>query len=145
MTDGYYDFKMDLWGYGCILFEMIMKCPLFGGKNELDQVNRIHNVLGTPPAYILEKFKSKASHMEFDFPPKRGSGLEKLMPNVSRDTIDLLYRLLAYDPADRITADEALKHEYFAELHDLSNSRDFRSTLFMKFSESDTMHNEQTP
>jgi renal tumor antigen len=128
MTDGYYDFKMDLWGYGCILFEMIMKCPLFGGKNELDQVNRIHNVLGTPPAYILEKFKSKASHMEFDFPP-----------------IDLLYRLLAYDPADRITADEALKHEYFAELHDLSNSRDFRSTLFMKFSESDTMHNEQTP
>jgi renal tumor antigen len=83
--------------------------------------------------------------MEFDFPPKRGSGLEKLMPNVSRDTIDLLYRLLAYDPADRITADEALKHEYFAELHDLSNSRDFRSTLFMKFSESDTMHNEQTP
>jgi renal tumor antigen len=53
MTDGYYDFKMDLWGYGCILYEMIMKCPLFGGKNELDQVNRIHNVLGTPPAYIL--------------------------------------------------------------------------------------------
>jgi renal tumor antigen len=48
MTDGYYDYKMDLWGYGCILFEMITKYPLFPGKNELDQVHKIHDVLGTP-------------------------------------------------------------------------------------------------
>lgn len=53
MTDGYYDFKMDLWGYGCILFEMITKCALFPGKNELDQVHKIHSVLGTPPTYVL--------------------------------------------------------------------------------------------
>lgn len=68
MTDGYYDSKMDLWGFGCILFEMITKCALFPGKNELDQVHRIHNVLGAPPAAVLEKFKARATHMEFDFP-----------------------------------------------------------------------------
>jgi renal tumor antigen len=33
MTDGYYDFKMDIWGYGCVLFEMIAKYPLFSGEN----------------------------------------------------------------------------------------------------------------
>jgi renal tumor antigen len=33
MTDGYYDYKMDIWGYGCILFEIITKDPLFPGKN----------------------------------------------------------------------------------------------------------------
>ena len=48
MTDGYYDHKMDIWGFGCVLFEMITKYPLFPGKNELDQVHKIHNILGTP-------------------------------------------------------------------------------------------------
>lgn len=49
MTDGYYDYKMDIWGYGCILYEIITKDPLFPGKNELNQVHKIHNILGTPP------------------------------------------------------------------------------------------------
>lgn len=53
MTDGYYDFKMDLWGYGCILFEMLTKRPLFPGNDELDQVHKIHNILGTPKPQVL--------------------------------------------------------------------------------------------
>ena len=48
MTDGYYDSKMDIWGYGCVLFEMIAKYPLFNGKGELDQIHKINKVLGTP-------------------------------------------------------------------------------------------------
>ena len=53
MTDGYYDYKMDIWGYGCILYEIITKDPLFPGKNELNQVHKIHNVLGTPAPEVL--------------------------------------------------------------------------------------------
>jgi renal tumor antigen len=48
MTDGYYDYKMDIWGYGCVLFEMIAKHPLFNGVDELDQIHKINKVLGTP-------------------------------------------------------------------------------------------------
>lgn len=48
MSDGYYDFKMDIWGYGCVLFEMIAKMPLFNGVDEMDQINKINKVLGTP-------------------------------------------------------------------------------------------------
>lgn len=33
MTDGYYNHKMDIWGYGCVLFEMVSRYPLFNGKN----------------------------------------------------------------------------------------------------------------
>ena len=36
LTDGYYDFKMDVWGAGCVMFEIIMLFPLFPGNNELD-------------------------------------------------------------------------------------------------------------
>ncbi len=47
---------------------------------------------------------------DFNFPQRKGIGFEKLLPNGSRDLIDLLQKMLAYDPADRITAKEALKH-----------------------------------
>lgn len=117
MTDGHYDYKMDLWGIGAVMFEIISLFPLFPGDNELDQVHKIHNILGTPDPKVLERFAKHATHMEFNFPPKKGTGLEKLLPNATKDCIDLLYRLLTYDPLKRITADEALRHEYFKEFH----------------------------
>lgn len=75
MTDGYYDYKMDIWGYGCILYEILTKEPLFPGKNELNQIHKINHLLGTPPPEVLERFRSQASHMEFNFPAKKGIGL----------------------------------------------------------------------
>lgn len=54
--------------------------------------------------------------MEFNFPVKKGSGLEKLLPSVTKDYLDLLHKLLIYDPNDRISADEALKHPFFSDL-----------------------------
>ncbi|KAA6374773.1 MAG: putative MAPK/MAK/MRK overlapping kinase, partial [Streblomastix strix] len=48
LTDGYYNYKMDIWGAGCVLFEILMLYPLFPGSDELDQIHRIHAVLGTP-------------------------------------------------------------------------------------------------
>ena len=97
------------------MFEIFSLFPLFPGKNELDQVHKIHNILGTPDPKVLERFAKHASHMEFNFPQRKGTGLEKLIPHASKDCIDLLYKLLTYDPVKRITAEEALQHEYFKE------------------------------
>jgi renal tumor antigen len=36
LTDGYYGYKMDLWGVGCVLFEVLSLFPLFPGNDELD-------------------------------------------------------------------------------------------------------------
>jgi len=49
LTDGYYGYKMDIWGAGCVFFEILSLFPLFPGNNELDQINKIHNIMGTPP------------------------------------------------------------------------------------------------
>ena len=90
---------MDIWGFGCVLFELITKKPLFPGKDELDQVNRINNVLGTPKSEVLDRFRSQASHMEINFPPKKGIGIDRFLPNgCPNDLRDILFRLLAYDP-----------------------------------------------
>lgn len=113
MSDGFYDFKMDIWGYGCVLYEMVAKDPLFNGVNELDQIHKINKVIGTPSQELVEFFISHSSHMgkdDFSFTKKKGIGFERLLPSAPRDLIDLLYKLLAYDPQERITAKEALKH-----------------------------------
>jgi renal tumor antigen len=76
---------MDLWGVGCVLFEVISLFPLFPGNNELDQVNKIHNILGTPDDNLLAKFQKYATHMEFNFPKTEGSGINKLIPHASSE------------------------------------------------------------
>jgi renal tumor antigen len=65
LTDGYYNYKvryfnnrlMDMWGVGCVYFEVITLFPLFPGDNELDQITKIHNILGSPPPEIVNQYK----------------------------------------------------------------------------------------
>ncbi|XP_069594048.1 MAPK/MAK/MRK overlapping kinase isoform X3 [Ranitomeya imitator] len=53
--------------------------------------------------------------MNFDFPPKKGSGIRQLLPGISPDSISLLSAMLEYDPDDRFSAMKALQHPYFEE------------------------------
>ncbi|XP_054909175.1 MAPK/MAK/MRK overlapping kinase-like isoform X2 [Poeciliopsis prolifica] len=115
LTDGYYTQKMDVWSAGCVFFEILSLNPLFPGSNELDQVAKIHNVLGTPDQTLLQKFKQSRA-MQFNFPPKKGTGISRLLPSCPAPAISLLYQMLAYDPDERISADTALKHTYFREI-----------------------------
>lgn len=124
LTDGYYNFKMDLFAAGCVWFEIVALFPLFPGQNEMDQIQKIHNVLGTPPAELLaRKFKRNASHMDFNFPEKKGTGIERLVPHADVDLIELMKKLIRYDPDERILARQALKDAYFKELRDAEKER----------------------
>jgi serine/threonine protein kinase len=118
LTDGYYSYKMDIWGLGCVFFEIMSLYPLFPGTNELDQVAKIHQIMGTPGPELLAHFQKKSSHMDFNFPAQDGTGLEKMLNHVVPECIDLLYKLLAYKPDDRVSARQALRHPHFRELRD---------------------------
>ena len=85
LTDGYYGYKMDVWGVCCVFFEVLSLFPLFPGTNELDQIHKIHNILGTPEASLLDRFQKHATHMEFDFPPKKYTGISTLISHVSKE------------------------------------------------------------
>lgn len=50
-----YDLAIDMWSLGCILVEMHTGEPLFSGSNEVDQVNKIVEVLGLPPKHVLDQ------------------------------------------------------------------------------------------
>uniref|UniRef100_A0A493U4I2 mitogen-activated protein kinase n=1 Tax=Anas platyrhynchos platyrhynchos TaxID=8840 RepID=A0A493U4I2_ANAPP len=57
LTDGYYSYKIDMWSAGCVFYEITSFQPLFPGSNELDQISKIHDVIGTPAKKTLNKFK----------------------------------------------------------------------------------------
>ena len=50
-----YDLAIDMWSLGCILVEMHTGEPLFSGANEVDQMNKIVEVLGMPPKHVLDQ------------------------------------------------------------------------------------------
>jgi len=127
LTDGYYSYKMDIWGLGCVFFEIMSLYPLFPGTNELDQVSKIHQIMGTPGPELLAHFQKKSSHMDFNFQPCEGTGLEKMLSHVVPECIDLLYKLLAYKPDDRVSARQALRHPHFRELRE-REKRDQKQT-----------------
>jgi len=124
LTDGYYNFKMDLFAVGCVWFEVVALFPLFPGQNEMDQIQKIHNILGTPPAELLaRKFKRNASHMDFNFPDKKGTGIERLVPHAAPELVELMRKLLRYDPDERILSRQALKDPYFRDLRHAEKER----------------------
>ncbi|XP_057174626.1 MAPK/MAK/MRK overlapping kinase isoform X2 [Ursus arctos] len=112
LTDGFYTYKMDLWSAGCVFYEIASLQPLFPGANELDQISKIHDVIGTPAEKTLTKFK-KSRAMSFDFPFKKGSGIPLLTASLSSQCLSLLHAMVAYDPDERISAHQALQHPYF--------------------------------
>jgi len=107
---------MDIWGLGCVFFEVLSLFPLFPGNNELDQIHKIHNILGTPPKEILDYFQKFSSQMDFKFPSKEGTGISKLIPHVSKECKEFITKLLAYNPDDRPTARQALNSSYMKDL-----------------------------
>ena len=107
---------MDIWGVGCVFFEMLSLFPLFPGNNEKDQIHKIHNILGTPPREILDNFRKYASHIDFNFPSVVGTGISQLIPHVSPECQELISKLLIYNPDERLTTRQALNSPYFKDI-----------------------------
>ncbi|XP_064402530.1 MAPK/MAK/MRK overlapping kinase-like isoform X2 [Halichondria panicea] len=120
LTDGHYDHRMDMWSVGCVVYEITSLRPLFPGTNEVDQVALIHQVCGTPSPTVLQKFrKHQSRHMEFNFPRQYGKGIAgPYMKHASKQCCDLVTQLCAYDPDERLTAKQALRHPYFKDLRE---------------------------
>ncbi|EDO43671.1 predicted protein [Nematostella vectensis] len=107
-----YSCPIDVWSIGTIFAEMVTKRPLFHGDSEIDQLFRIFRILGTPTE---ETWKGVTSLPDYKptFPKWAGDGLKKAVPQLDSDGLDLLKKMLIYDPALRISAKTSLKHPYF--------------------------------
>jgi serine/threonine protein kinase len=113
----HYSPAVDMWSIGCIFAELVMKEPLFAGDSEIDELFKIFRILGTPSEATWPGV-SELPDYKPNFPQWARKDLATL-PKLARlepAGIDLLARLLEYDPAKRISAKKALAHPYFADV-----------------------------
>lgn len=132
--------EMDMWSVGCILAELIAGAPIFGGKDYVDQIARINNVLGSPSEAVLDKIGSERAKTYIkSLPNMPAVPLEKLYPNANPEALDLVSKLLTWDPDQRLTAQEALQHPWLKAYHE-SNARWQPPQPFDKFAEVELIH-----
>ncbi|XP_015594479.1 probable serine/threonine-protein kinase DDB_G0268078 isoform X2 [Cephus cinctus] len=124
LTTGFYGPKMDVWATGCVFYELLTLKPLFPGANEVDQITKIHAILGTPHSRVVAKFRRhKSRNCEYFFPSKAGSGVCNLLPQASETGRDILKLMLIYDPENRSNVKRLLDHRYFSDLRENESTR----------------------
>lgn len=110
----------DMWSVGCVFAELVLGKPLFPGDSLLDQLNRITNLLGSFDAYWpevldLESYVTTVQANPYFENRTRQNFFDTFRNSLGDYGLDLLDRLLRYNPDERITAAEALQHEFFKQ------------------------------
>eukprot|EP01016_Furgasonia_blochmanni_P056182 TRINITY_DN952_c0_g1_i24.p1 TRINITY_DN952_c0_g1~~TRINITY_DN952_c0_g1_i24.p1 ORF type:complete len:345 (+),score=47.21 TRINITY_DN952_c0_g1_i24:785-1819(+) len=114
-----YSKAIDMWSIGCILAELIGRKPLLSGKNYLEQLHLLINLVGTPSDEdILNIQSEKARAYLKSLPQREPTDLRKLFPEGSDHALDLLKKLLVFNPNKRLTVEQALDHPFFESIRD---------------------------
>eukprot|EP00252_Welwitschia_mirabilis_P012704 TRINITY_DN2806_c0_g1_i5.p1 TRINITY_DN2806_c0_g1~~TRINITY_DN2806_c0_g1_i5.p1 ORF type:complete len:337 (-),score=41.47 TRINITY_DN2806_c0_g1_i5:303-1313(-) len=130
-----WSFPADIWSIGCILAELCSGETLFQTHENLEHLAMMEKVLGPIPQHIIRKADPRAAKYfrhgtKLNFPEgasssesvravKKLHGLRNIVMEHADHSagalIDLLERLLRYEPSERLTAQEALRHPFFME------------------------------
>uniref|UniRef100_A0A8C9X003 cyclin-dependent kinase n=1 Tax=Sander lucioperca TaxID=283035 RepID=A0A8C9X003_SANLU len=111
-----YSTAVDMWSVGCIFGELLTQKPLFPGKSEIDQINKVFKDLGSPSEKIWPGYSELPAVKKMTFTEYPYNNLRKRFGALLSDQgFDLMNKFLTYCPSKRILSDEGLKHEYFRE------------------------------
>lgn len=134
-----YTTAVDMWAAGCILAELISGRPLFPGSSTMDQLERIVSYSGPPTPTDIDSMdsdftRSMISSLSFS---KARIELEDKMSGAPPDAIDLVRKLISFNPNERPTATEALEHPYVAQFHNPAKETVATKQVVMKLKDSE--------
>ncbi|SCU92821.1 LAMI_0E12178g1_1 [Lachancea mirantina] len=127
LRKGFYSKPLDIWAFGCVAVEVATFKPLFPGSDEMDQIWKILEVLGTPhtmPETLVSGYQSHggnweqakvlAARLNLKFPYVEGIDIESIMEHPHLSSLrSVVKACLTWDPKSRATADELSQMPYF--------------------------------
>lgn len=129
-----YAMMVDLWSVGAIMAEMYNRTPLFRGKSDVNQLHNILSIIGSPEKAEWPEQVSLSWDSFNNYPL---GDLKKIIINASMEGIDLVSKLLVFDPNKRLNAKKCLQHSYFdnikvPEAGDQETTRNFKVDVHCK-------------
>ncbi|CAF1426572.1 unnamed protein product [Adineta ricciae] len=114
-----YTAPIDIWAVGCIAAEIYTLRPLFPGSSEIDQMFKICAIMGTPTRDEWTEGYMLGTKLSFRWPQCARTDLKKIIHSSNNDGINLINATLIWNPKQRPTAIQCLKHPYFKVTQDL--------------------------
>lgn len=152
-----YDFSVDMWSVGCIFAELLSmqvescpryqeRVPLFPGRScfplsadrpttysdKLDQLNVIFNVIGTPNEEDIGSLGEVKQYLR-KLQKKEPRDLREMYPGAPAESLDLLKKMLAFNPESRISLRDALNHPFLASVRRPQAEMQEKSPFTMEF------------
>jgi len=110
---------VDMWSVGCIMAEVLIGKPLFPGTSTMNQISRVLQITGRPTEEDIDSVDSPFARTMLESIPDPGKAtLNKIFTGASEEALDLLQKLLHFNPHKRWTSEQALNHPYVAQFHD---------------------------
>ena len=110
-----YGKSVDMWSLGCIFGEMLGGKPIFQGSSTLNQLEKICDAIGRPTGDEISSMQSPFAQTMLEnihVSGKQPMRWADTYPKAPPDAIDLLQKLMQWDPAKRLSALEGMRHPY---------------------------------
>ncbi|XP_013590542.1 PREDICTED: mitogen-activated protein kinase homolog D5-like [Brassica oleracea var. oleracea] len=116
-----YTTAIDMWSVGCIFLELMTGRPLFPGRDHVHQFCLILELIGSPTEYDIGSLNDSAKQYLRQLPWFDRQSFYLKFPNVPYSAIDLVEKMLKFDPRQRISVEDALAHPFLETLHDITD------------------------
>ncbi|CAH8390678.1 unnamed protein product [Eruca vesicaria subsp. sativa] len=121
LSSSVYTSAIDIWSVGCIFLELLTRQPIFPGRDHAHQIHLILELLGSPSEQEMVSLSENAKLYLRQLPYYGRQSFFAKFQNVPYLALDLIEKMLRFDPRERISVEDALKHQYLSEMHDIAD------------------------